>query len=152
MHQRHADRRGRGAVLTIKRAQRALAGEEAFVERVIRHLLIFHRATVEPLPEGELRRRVVHGIERGRSHGLTWEYSLTIFVANMLERCPDFDEHPAIRRVLEDESLQPDERMDALLERVPKEAWDEVVAQCDEDAYWQALDADDEPAPDSEDD
>jgi hypothetical protein len=126
-------------LLRIKRDQMALAGEGPFVDRTVRHMRVFHDAAVADLPDDELRRRVVHGLERARRHGLTWEYSLTVFVAHMLELSPTFDEHPAVARVLADTSLPPDERMDELLARLTDEQWDEVVAQGDEDAYWRSV-------------
>ncbi len=126
-------------MLTIKRQQRELAGELAFVERTIEHFRDYHEETVGLLDDDELRRRVARGIERGRGWGLTWEYSLTVFVAHMFEICPTFDEHPAIRRVLSDALLPPDERIDALLERVKDEEWEEIVQDCDPEGAWRSL-------------
>src|SRR5436189_76282 len=68
--------------------------------------------TVESLPREMLERLVAAGIRRARSHGLTWEYSITAFVALMFEVAPNFEEQPKIRGTLNNEAVAPDSRID----------------------------------------
>lgn len=127
-------------MLTIKREQRSRIGEPAFEERTFDHFRIMHPQMAWRLPDRELRRRIRHGLAKGRSYGLTWEYSLTLFLSHMLEINPRFDEHPAIQSVLLDESLPPDERIDELTsERVTDEQWEEAAALGDPSEYWSAV-------------
>lgn len=112
----------------------------AFVDRTVAHVRRFYPQRVASLSELVLRARVSHCLARGRAHGLTWEYSLTVFVAHMLTLCPTFDEHPEIQRVLRDSPLPPDERMDELLREVPEQAWQQLAERCDAAAYWRRVD------------
>ena len=124
-------------MLAIKREQREVLGEPAFVDRLIAYLRRAHLEWVYALSDDELRMRVVHGLAKGRGYGLTWEFSLTVFVSHMLTIGPEFDKEPAIQRVLRDESIAPDSRMEALLGRaVSEDDWYDAVAMCDRDEYW----------------
>jgi hypothetical protein len=132
-------------MLLISREQREKAGEPAFVDRVVRHFRRYHMEAVCALPDEVLRRRVVHGIARGRSYGLTWEYRLTVFVAHMIRINPEFDKQPAIQRALRDPNVEPDRRIDALAANVTPDEWEAAARQCEPEAYWRAAGA---PAPD----
>lgn len=123
-------------MLKIRLQQADALAASAFVDRTVAHLRRFHPAVVAPLSELELRRRVAHCIDRGRGHGLTWEYSLTVFVAHMMTLCPTFDAHPDVARVLAASPLPPDERMDALLRELPDATWQQIADTCDAADYW----------------
>ncbi|EYF04382.1 hypothetical protein [Chondromyces apiculatus] len=126
----------------VTREQRQKTGDPAFVDRVMTHFRRYHAEAVAILPDDVLRRRVTHGIERGRTYGLTWEYSLTVFLAHMMRIHPEFDRHPAIQRELHDPARgEPDERIDALATHVSEQAWDEAAQQGDPEAYWSAIGA-----------
>jgi hypothetical protein len=125
-------------MLAIKKAQREVMGEPAFVDRTIAFMKRRYLGWVHFLSDDELRMRVLHGIEKGRSYGLTWEQSLVVFVTHMLTIGPEFDKHPAIQRVLRDSSIDPpDRRMEALLGRdVSDDDWEESSDMCNPDEYW----------------
>ncbi|AKT43484.1 hypothetical protein [Chondromyces crocatus] len=124
----------------VTREQRQKTGDPAFVDRVVTHFRRYHTEAVAILSDDLLRRRVAHGIERGRAYGLTWEYSLTVFVAHMMRIHPEFDRYPAIQRELfNPDHGEPDERIDALTYAVSEKAWDEAASQSDPEAYWIAL-------------
>jgi hypothetical protein len=125
-------------MLAIKKAQREAMGEPEFVERTIAFIKRRYPGWVYPLSDDELKMRVLHGIEKGRSYGLTWEQSLVVFVTHMLTIGPEFDKQPAIQRVLRDSSIDPpDRRMEALQGRdVSDEDWDQSCAMCDREEYW----------------
>lgn len=126
----------------ISREQRQKVGDPAFVQRVVTHFRRYHLEAIHTLPEEVLRRRVEHGIEKGRSYGLTWEYSLTVFVAHMIRIHPEFDRQPAIQRELRNPARgTPDERIDALATYVKPEEWEEAARQGDAEAYWRAIGA-----------
>lgn len=127
-------------MLKIRPQQADALAASAFVDRTVVHVQRFHPQAVASLSPLQLRTRVVHCIERGREAGLTWEYSLTVFVAHMLTLCPTFDSHPQVRRVLQTSPLPPDERMDALLREVPDAAWQQIADNCDAAGYWRRVD------------
>ncbi len=129
-------------MLLVSQKQRQRVGDPAFVQRVVDHFRRYHLEAVYRLPDEVLRRRVVHGIEKGRSYGLTWEYSLTVFVAHMIRINPEFDKHPAIQRELQSPARgEPDERIDAMATYVTASEWEEAARQCDAEAYWRAIGA-----------
>lgn len=94
-----------------------------------------------------LRRRIRHGIAKGRGYGLTWEYSLTVFVAHMIRINPEFDKQPAVQQALRDTALPPDERVDALVTAVGRQEWEQAAHTVDAATYWQTIDA---PSPGAE--
>ncbi|XXT21214.1 hypothetical protein WME94_06575 [Sorangium sp. So ce429] len=128
-------------MLLVSRAQREQVGEPAFVDRVVAHFLRYHLEAVHMLPDDVLRRRVEHGIAKGRGYGLTWEYSLTVFVAHMIRIHPRFDEHPAVQRELRDPSREPDRRIDALVENLTPDEWEDAASRGDPEAYWRDVGA-----------
>jgi hypothetical protein len=78
------------------------------------------------------------GVARGRAHGLTWESSLTKFVALMFVIAPNFDRQPAAAAVLSDASLAPDERVDALIDRLSERDWRQARAAANAGAWFAA--------------
>lgn len=73
----------------------------------------------------DLLHRIVHGgCARARGYGLSWENNLTTFVSLMLDVAPNFDEHPLIQRLLRDDRVPPDSRMDLVVENIPDETWE----------------------------
>lgn len=128
-------------MLRITRDQREKVGEPAFVERVAQHFHLFHLELIHFLPDLVLRKRIRHGLAKGRSYGLTWEYSLTVFVAHMFRVHPEFHLQPAIQRGLTDEAVEPDERINTLPAVVKDSEWEEAASRGDPEAYWQAIGA-----------
>lgn len=125
-------------MLRITREQREKTGEPAFVDRVVQHFQLYHLEVIHWMAEAELRRRIRHGLEVGRSYGLTWEYNLTVFVAHMIRIHPEFHLQPAIHRVLSDPAIPPDDRINALPATVTDEDWDEAYRRGNPEVYWRA--------------
>ncbi len=128
-------------MLRITRDQREKVGDPAFVGRVVQHFQLFHLEAIHWLPELVLRKRIRHGIEKGRSYGLTWEYNLTVFVAHMIRIHPEFHLQPAIHRALTDEATAPDDRINALPAVVKDSDWEQAARRGDPEAYWQSIGA-----------
>ena len=123
-------------MLLIKREQREAMGEPAFVDRTVDRFRRYYLEFVYMLDEEELRLRVKHGIERARSYGLTYESSITTFVANMITINPEWDKHPAVQKALHDTELPVNSRIPAMMGCISDEEWEEAAAQGDPDAYW----------------
>src|SRR5262249_34777664 len=89
--------------------------ESAFIRRVVEHLHDHHSGTVIQLPaevvplkqvsDEKLCAMVQAGIARARGYGMDWEASITAFVVTMFVAAPNFDKHPLIQRVLNDERV-----------------------------------------------
>ncbi|MGH9900505.1 MAG: hypothetical protein ACRD68_01560 [Pyrinomonadaceae bacterium] len=91
--------------------------------------------TVRRLPEETLRRLVRGGIARAREYELSHESALAAFVVLMFETAPNFDRHPVIRRILTDENVPPNSRVDRLLEEVTEQNWEAVKQSYDAGAW-----------------
>jgi hypothetical protein len=135
-------------MLTIRREQFSVfdqVTEAAFIRRVVEHLAEEHsdtlvktsvaESTLRELPGADLHEMVRRGVERARAYGLTWESSLTSFVVLMFVVAPNFDEHPLIKRVLQDNNVEPDLRIDRLWELTSEENWEAAAAGYDAGAW-----------------
>lgn len=124
------------------------AAETAFLRGLVRHLRENHAEEEVVTPAGEFRveelddetllRMAGAGVERARRYGMSWESSLTAFVVLMFVVAPNFDEHPLIRRVLGDEQVAPDLRLDGLWEQTTEENWEAAENNYDPGA-WERL-------------
>ena len=80
-----------------------------------------------------LRDRVRLGIKRAADHGITLSTGGVLpYLTIMFLAAPNFDEHPAVRRVLKDPKLEPSDKLSALAERMTVRAWIEVEQNWDE--------------------
>ncbi len=120
--------------------------EKDLQDRTIEHLRENHSEEIVILPDGEfsiqeipderLLEMVKLGFKRARKFGFTWESNLVSFVVLMFTIAPNFDDQPAINKVLSDESIEADLRLDTVWERTNDEDW-EMVNEQYETEYWQ---------------
>lgn len=101
-------------------------GEQAFEFRLAEHLREYQGALVNVLSDDKLLLLLRNGIARARNYKLSSEADLAAFVAVMFAIAPNFDRHPYIQDVLTDSRIQPNEKMDALIKRVPNFVWEEA--------------------------
>lgn len=99
--------------------------DEEIVEFIAGHLREEIPEVVGKLPS--LPEMVRSGVERARWHGLRSLGDLTAFVSIMFEVAPTFDEHPELKRVLDDEDVPAGERLDALFDEELEGAWEEAA-------------------------
>jgi len=119
--------------------------DEMFVDRVSQYLREHHADTAIQLPEATstvqdlndetLHDLVRHGITRAREYGITHESTLAAFVVLQFETAPNFDDHPLLRRVLKDDRVDANLRIDRLLERATPENWQAVKTRYDAGAW-----------------
>ena len=110
-----------------------------YARDLARYIRVEHGDAVRALSDAELLRRVRIGIARAEGYGMTWDSTITAFVAIMFEIAPTFDEQAAIRRVLHDARIPPDTRVDALWTRTTEENWVEAARRAiDADAFWKS--------------
>ncbi|MCP3955428.1 MAG: hypothetical protein GY697_24885 [Desulfobacterales bacterium] len=75
------------------------------------------------IPDDLLFKRVEYGIECARKYELTRKNDLLAFVELMFSIAPDFYEYPAFKNVLTDETIDPNQRIEQLLQRTTNKAW-----------------------------
>ena len=119
--------------------------EAAFVARLVEHLRTHHAEAIVQLPEHsaavkELPDEIIHemvrnGIARAHLYGMHAEASLAAFVVIMFVVAPSFDRHPLIERILREESIPADSRIDQLWERTSEQNWDAVKETYDASAW-----------------
>lgn len=99
------------------------------------HLRNHHAKSVQFVDKAILETRVGFAIEKARRYGLGTISDLAGFAALMFELAPNFDEHPAFRRVLEDPQLPPDAKMRKLSHTISDREWNEAMRLYDR-TYW----------------
>ncbi len=120
--------------------------QENFVRRIVAHLLAEYpkalvtlptdeKFTVDELPEEKLDDLVRTGIARARGHGLTFESSISAFTAVMFEIAPNFDEHRLSQVLLNDENIEPNARLDELLDVLTEKNWESIREDYDPQAW-----------------
>ena len=90
---------------------------------------------VERLSDETLMNMVQLGIERARSYDLTWESSITTFVALMFKVAPNFDRHHLITSALHDTRFAADERLQKMWEHITSNNWEEARNNYDASAW-----------------
>jgi hypothetical protein len=119
--------------------------DELLTKRVVDHLRTNYLDTVVQLPSGslpvkeideaELKAMVSRGIARARVYGISHESALAGFVAIMFEAAPNFDGHPVLQQILRDESVDPNSRIERLLDHFSEEIWEDVKAGYDRQVW-----------------
>ena len=113
--------------------------EENFIDELTVDVRDLHGDLVGGLSDEELRELVETGVARARRHGLTLEDTIGTFVSWMFEFAPNFDEQEKIKKMLAEESLAPDDRIDLVAEFTTEEDWAQAEALYD-DAAWETRD------------
>ncbi len=108
----------------------------ALVSRISEHLRTLHgkckvqfpnhTTTVAEIPDELLRDMVQKSLELAGEYQIDAEPSLTDFVSLRFVHAPNFDEHPLIRRILIDDSIEPNARIDALWKQATRKNWQMV--------------------------
>ncbi len=119
--------------------------EEKFVRRLAAHLLENYgtavvrlpdlESTVNELPEETLHSLVKNSIARARRYELTFESSISAFTAIRFEVSPNFDRHRLSQVMLNDEHIEPDARLDELLEVLTEKNWETIRGEYDVNAW-----------------
>ncbi len=122
--------------------------EVAFLRKLVEYLYEHHGqvavqlpenfTVIVQIPENQIKTLVANGINRARAYGISSEVSLAAFVVLMFVTAPNFDEHPLIKRLLKDERIAANERIDSLWQHTTEQNW-QVVKQNYDAKAWQIL-------------
>lgn len=135
--------------LTIRDEQIAVVeavAEENFVNRLAAHLLAEYPGAEVTLPDGEkfslaalpaetLYELVRVGIARARRYGMTFESAISAFAAVMFEISPNFDTHRLCQVLFNDEEVEPNGRLDEVLDVLTEKNWESIRADYDPQAW-----------------
>jgi hypothetical protein len=106
-----------------------MMAEERFVLQTMEHMREYHPEQVLGLDHGTLRGSIEAAIARARTYGLTWESSITGFVALSFLLGRNFDRYPRIQAVLTDARIPANERLDYLGHSMTPTDWARVAAE-----------------------
>lgn len=120
--------------------------EDNFVRRIAKHLIESYakaivrlpenvQSPVDELPKEKLYSLVEVSIERARRYDLSYESSIAAFTALMFEVAPNFDSHRLIKMLLNDQSIEPEKRLDELLKVLNEKNWETIRSEYDETAW-----------------
>lgn len=109
--------------------------EEEFEREIMQFLRTDYPENVKDIPPDVFRLMVQNGIARARSNGLTWRYSISMFVSLMFLIAPNFDEHPIIRRRLSNPVAEPDYLIDSVVDVTTPDEWLEAGLLYDHTAW-----------------
>ncbi|MBE7543326.1 MAG: hypothetical protein M9913_18430 [Bryobacteraceae bacterium] len=101
--------------------------DQQLAELIFDHLCDEQPEAVAELRDPEILRRVHLGIDRARTHDLDSDGAITAFVTLMFLVAPNFDQHPRIRKALDNPSAEPDQRIQQIFERTAEADWDEAA-------------------------
>ncbi len=120
--------------------------ERAFLRKLKEYLFEQHAqvavqlpeslTVIAQIPENQLNILITNGINRARAYGISSETALAAFVVLMFVTAPNFDDHPLIKRLLKDERIAANERLDSLWQHTTEQNW-QVVKQNYKAKAWQ---------------
>lgn len=113
-------------MLSIRQTQLSALQSEAdrrFELRVVVHLQEFHAREVAGLGSEQIKRRVREAAARARAYGMTWQSTITAFVAYTFVLAERFDDNPSIQKILADDGTEPNARIDRLLREMRHSHW-----------------------------
>ena len=112
--------------MLIRGRQMARFEQEAELHDGLR-LLDFLRTNypedISHLTDRELVYEVVRCVARARAYGMTSRWAVTAFVSLCFVAGPEFDRYPPVSAILLDERIEPNKRIDAVLERITLRQW-----------------------------
>jgi hypothetical protein len=126
-------------VLQIRERQNKaflLANPEALVELVQQELRDTRPELVEGLDPLSFREMVVNAVARARRRGLTDPEDLAAFGVLAFVVAPNFDDHPRIRKALEQARGAPPPVFLRVVKSIPDEVWDDAAAGYDAAAWF----------------
>jgi hypothetical protein len=100
--------------------------EESFLTRLVKHLQQHHPDKVAQFSAESLVTAVRHGVRRARAYGMTWESAITAYVALLFAIHPRFDDNPKVRRILGDQTIPANARVDELLKQLTNQDWEQA--------------------------
>lgn len=120
--------------------------EEAFINRVMNYLRKNHdglevllpeniKRTVANLSDEMLREMVKGGVARARDYGIEWSSNLISFVIVMFVVAPNFDGDERATKFLKDDKIEPEKRVDKMLDELTDEEWNEIRKKYDAETW-----------------
>lgn len=119
--------------------------EAAFTDKVTEYIRDYHAEDivkfetstllVKHIPTETLQIMVQDGCIRARQYGLTWESNLAAFIVLMFVVAPNFDTYPPIHRLLQDNTIPADSRIDQLWKFTTEQDWEAAKQRYDESAW-----------------
>lgn len=91
------------------------------------------------IPEDMQWQMIQNAIKKAKGYGLQRAGDINSFIAIMAELAPEFDRQPDIQRVLTDPAIAPSDKIQALMERVPDQAWEDAAKNISSQTWFPEL-------------
>lgn len=122
------------------------SAERNFIQRLAEHLRQNYADAVVRLPDEEdselaelseekLHSLVEFSIKKARNYEMTFESSISAFTAVMFRAAPNFDKHSMSKLCLKDKNIEPNKRLDEVLEILTEEHWEKIREDYDPNAW-----------------
>lgn len=132
-------------MFTIRNEQMKILADDCFAVQLERYLkrnypesvVMFsdRKLTVAEIPIHTLKELILTGMSRARGYGLIQEINLAAFIVFMFIYSPNFDDHPLIKRILTDERLAPDARIEKLCLQISADNFEAARLNYDQTAW-----------------
>jgi hypothetical protein len=96
---------------------------ENFCRRVMQYIIREFPLAVNGISGEKIFDRVRNAFTRAQIYGFGKESTYLAYIALSFTVAPEFDDHPAIRRILTDSAVPPDSRMALLAQEITSEQW-----------------------------
>jgi|GEM_PF-447965 len=97
--------------------------KENLYDSIIAHWEANCADAIDGITRPMLREIAIAAVARCSSYGITGAADQHLFAGLMMDVSPSFDEHPAVRRYLNDSALAPNERLGAMIAGLPDSVW-----------------------------
>ncbi|GGY70947.1 DUF4123 domain-containing protein [Pseudoduganella albidiflava] len=120
-----------------QREQLMYYDKEVLYDRIVQHWVETCPESLDGMEHAMVREIAIAAVARCASYGIHTADDQVLFAGLMMSVSPSFDDHPAIRRGLRDESVPPDERLDRLVDDLPDAVWDQIARDKRYDALFE---------------
>ncbi len=119
--------------------------EAAFAKSTVAYLRENHADTIVQLPSGKCKvahlpdeviyEMVWDSFQKAKAYGIDWQSTLRSFTVIRFIAAPNFDDHPIIKRLLKDENVPANERVDKLWENTTEQNWEAIEKNYNPEAW-----------------
>lgn len=125
------------ALTLLQREQLMYYDKEALYERIVAHWHETCADAIDGIEADMLREIAIAAVARCASYGIHSADDQVLFAGFMMAVSPSFDDHPAVRRGLRDETVPPDQRLDRLIDELPEAVWEQIAKEKRYDALFE---------------
>lgn len=125
------------ALTLAQREQLMYYDKEVLYGRIVEHWEETCSEAIDGIERPMLREIAIAAVARCATYGIHTADDQVLFAGLMMSVSPSFDDHPAVQRMLRDETVAPDERLDRMIDSLPDRVWDQIAQEKRYDALFE---------------